>query len=249
MQRDLSVAAERGEASYVWREGQERRFRMMREAAEDRARGRVLDNGCGVGIYLERLGLYAREAHGLEYDFNRASQAQLRHGSIVQAAGERLPYPTNAFDLVLSHEVVEHVADDRASVNEIIRVLKPGGRLLLFVPNRGYPFETHGIFWRGKYRFGNFPLINYLPDVLRLRLAPHVRAYTSKDVRALFEGAPVRVRSRSVIFGGYDNLISRWPRLGRALRSLLQGLEQTPLRALGLSHFWVVEKDGRSSAD
>ncbi len=48
--------------------------------------------------------------------------------------------------------------------SEIFRVLKPGGRLVLFCPNRGYPFETHGIYWRGKYHFGNIPLVNYLPQ-------------------------------------------------------------------------------------
>lgn len=66
--------------------------------------------------------------------------------------------------------------------------------------------------------------------------------YTAGDLARLFDGLPVQVVHRTVIFGGYDNIIARWPRLGRWLRSLLQGLEGTPLRVLGLSHFWVVEK-------
>jgi hypothetical protein len=114
---------------------------------------------------------------------------------------------------------------------------------VLFVPNRGYPFETHGVYWRGRYRFGNIPLVNYLPRVLRDRLAPHVRAYSRAALQALFAGLPVRFVQRTVIFGAYDNLIARWPRAGRLLRAALQGLERTPLRAFGLSHFWVVEKN------
>jgi hypothetical protein len=45
-----------------------------------------------------------------------------------------------------------------------------------------------------------------------------------------------------VIFGGYDNIIDRFPRLGRCLRSILYLLEKTPFRVLGLSQFWVIEK-------
>ena len=132
--------------------------------------------------------------------------------------------------------------DDRLAVAEIVRTLRPGGRLVLFVPNRGYPFETHGVYWRGRYRFGNIPLVNWLPRPLRDRLAPHVRAYTGGDLKRLFAGLPVRVVERTVIFGAYDNIIARRPRLGKALRSVLQALESTPLRGLGLSHFWVVER-------
>jgi SAM-dependent methyltransferase len=124
----------------------------------------------------------------------------------------------------------------------MIRALRPGGRLILFVPNRGYPFETHGIYWRGRYRFGNIPLVNYLPRALRDRLAPHVRVYTRGDLERLFAGLPVRFLERRIVFGAYDNIIARWPAFGRFLRALLQGLEATPARALGLSHFWVVEK-------
>ena len=138
--------------------------------------------------------------------------------------------------------MLEHVRDDRQAVEEIFRVLKPGGRLVLFVPNRGYPFETHGIYWRGKYHFGNIPLVNYLPRKWRDRLAPHVRVYSKRDLEKLFAGLPLGYVERSIIFGAYDNLIARFGWLGKFLRLALQWLEKTPLKALGLSHFWVVEK-------
>jgi hypothetical protein len=117
-----------------------------------------------------------------------------------------------------------------------------GGRLVLFVPNRGYPFETHGVYWRDQYRFGNVPLVNYLPTALRDKLAPHVRAYTGPQLARLVSDLPVRLIRRAVIYGAYDNFIARWPRFGGLLRAALQALERTPLRAFGLSHFWVLER-------
>jgi SAM-dependent methyltransferase len=124
----------------------------------------------------------------------------------------------------------------------MLRVLRPGGRMVIFCPNRGYPFETHGLYWRGKYHFGNKPFLNYLPRAWRDRLAPHVRVYSRRDLLKLFEGLPVKFVERTVIFGAYDNLIVRFGLLGRALRAVLQYLERTPLRGVGLSHFWVVER-------
>jgi SAM-dependent methyltransferase len=179
---------------------------------------------------------------GLEYDFERTITAHQNSSHIVNAAGENLPFSSGHFDLVLSHEVIEHVRDDRAAVIEMIRVLKPGGRIIVFSPNRGYPFETHGIYWRGRYQFGNIPFVNWLPSVLRDRLAPHVRVYTIRDMLDLFANLPVRMVSKTVIFGAYDNIIARFGGFGRVMRSLLQFLERTPLRFFGLSHFWVIEK-------
>ncbi len=247
---DAPKAARCGEASYVWRAGQERRLRMMLEAAGERVGGRVLDNGCGVGLYLERFEAFSGMPCGLEFDAARAAEAGRRGLKVVRAAGEKLPFPSGAFDLVLSHEVLEHVEDDREALEEITRVLKPpdrelglaGGRLLLFVPNRGYPFETHGIFWRDRYVFGNIPLVNYLPRSLRNQLAPHVRTYGDAELERLLRGLPLRIIRRTVIFGAYDNLIARWPTFGRFLRAALHQMEHTPLRRLGLSHFWVLER-------
>lgn len=215
---------------------------MIQEAAGDRLQeGRVLDVGCGVGMYMGAFRATTPHVFGIEIEGERAREA-LTYGAVTQSPGEALPFAEGAFDLVLSHEVIEHVADDRTSVIEMVRVLKVGGRLVLFCPNRLYPFETHGHYWRGRYHFGNTPLINYLPDRLRNRLAPHVRAYTTHDLRALFVGLPVRIVHHTQIYPGYDNIVARRPALGRLLRRATYALEGTPLRAFGLSHFWVVEK-------
>lgn len=240
--RNLTKAALRGEPSYVWRAGQERRLKMILKAAGGRIRGRVLENGCGVGMYVQKLSTRAGSVIGLEYDFERSLEARQRSTQITNAAGEGLPFAEGSFDLVLSHEVIEHVQDDRAAVAEMVRVLKPGGRAMIFSPNRGYPFETHGVYWRGQYKFGNIPLVNWLPRSWRDKLAPHVRVYTRRDMDLLFSNLPVSFIEKTTLFGAYDNLIARFGWFGRVLRAVLQFLEGTPLQSLGLSHFWVVEK-------
>lgn len=249
-QRDLSKAALRGEPSYVWRDGQQRRLEMIVRFAGERIHGHILENGCGVGMYVEKLSALGADVIGLEYDFERARDAKVNSDKIINAAGESIPLPSStlrqaqggAFDLILSHEVIEHVQDDRSAIAEMIRVLRTGGRAVIFCPNRGYPFETHGIFWKGKYYFGNKLFVNYLPRVLRDKLAPHVRVYSRRDLQKLFDGLPVKFIERTVIFGAYDNIIARFGVFGKFLRAVLQFLEKTPLKLFGLSHFWVVEK-------
>ncbi len=241
-ERDMEKAALRGEPSYVWREGQKRRLKMIVKAAGERMQGRTLENGCGVGMYVEHMAPYGGCIVGLEYDFERAAEAGTRSPNILNGAGEALPLPSGTFDLILSHEVLEHVEDDAEAVREMVRTLKHGGRIVIFVPNRGYPFETHGIYWKAKYYFGNKPFVNYLPRKWRDKLAPHVMVYSKGDLERLFAGLPVQFIERSIIFGAYDNIIARFGIFGKALRGILQFLEKTPLKGLGLSHFWVVEK-------
>lgn len=239
---DLNKAASCGEPSYVWREGQQRRFTMVLNAAGARIRGRVLENGCGIGIYAEKINPYADELVGMEYDFERAVTAHQKILPILNAAGEDLPFPDQSFDFILSHEVLEHVKDDRQAVCEMVRTLKTGGRAVIFTPNRGYPFETHGIFWRGNYRFGNIPLVNWLPRRWRDKMVPHVRVFSTQDMNRLFSKLPVRIIKKTIIFGAYDNIIARQKTLGTILRTMLHALEKTALRCFGLSHFWVLEK-------
>lgn len=233
-------AALRGNPSFVWRAGQERRLALVCQsvALEDR---RVLDVGCGIGMYTSAFQRYTSHVMGVEVEIARAMEAQERARGVAQAVGETLPFEDDAFDVVFSHEVLEHVTDDRRCAAEMVRVARPGGHIVVFVPNRLYPFETHGIYWRGVYHFGNKPLVNWLPNVLRDRLAPHVRAYTRRGLRRLFAGQPVRTVAHTQIYPGYDNIVAQRPRLGQWVRSVTYTLEQTPLRSMGLSHFMVLE--------
>lgn len=234
-------AALRGNPSLVWRYGQDRRLSMIAEwATLDGAC--VLVDGCGIGMYVRKLRAFTPYVYGMDIELERVVEGAVDLPGLAVAAAEALPYPDNSFDTVLSHEVLEHVADDRQAVAEILRVLRPGGRLVLFVPNRLFPFETHGVYWRGQYHFGNIPLVNWLPDTYRDRLAPHVRAYTADDVRRLVAGLPARFVALTQVYPGYDNITARAPRLGQTVRSVTYTLERTPLATFGLSHFAVIEK-------
>lgn len=237
-----SLAALRGEPSYIWRAGQERRLQMLAKWAKlDGAV--VLDHGGGNGMYASQIRRrYSPHVEVFDIELERAKEALPEVPHALVAAAEYLPYRSNTFDTLVSNEVVEHVADDRAAAREMTRVMKVGGRMVIFVPNRWYPFETHGHYWRGKYHFGNTPLINYLPDVARNRLAPHVRAYTANGLRRIFADCPVRVIHHSRIYGGYDNIIARFGTAGKVIRGVLHGIEGTPLDTFGLSHLLVLEK-------
>lgn len=236
-------AALRGVPSLVWRAGQDRRLNMIRQWAPlDGARALV--DGCGVGMYVRALQEAGAYVWGLDIEHEHAAlAAQVAPGAgVCQCAGESLPFRDARFDLVLSHEVIEHVQDDRLYAAEMMRVLRRGGRAMIFCPNRLYPFETHGHYWRGDYHFGNTPLINWLPNPARDRLAPHVRAYTRRGLRSLFDSLPAQIVHHTVVYPGYDNIARRQPELGRLVRRVTYGLEESPLRWLGLSHFLVVER-------
>ena len=240
---DEDTAVVRGHPSYVWREGQERRLQMVRRWAPLDG-SRVLDVGCGIGMYTGAFGRYTPYVFGIEIERRRGQDAWVagRARGIVVAPGEALPFSDETFDVVFNHEVLEHVADDVQTVTEMVRVCRVGGRIVTFCPNRWYPFETHGCYWRGRYRFGNIPLLNYMPDSLRNRLAPHVRAYSGRQLKRLFDGHSVRLIHHSRVFAGYDNITTRWPRLGGGIRRVSYYLERTPFQVLGISHLFVVER-------
>lgn len=236
-----SKAITLGHPSYVWRFGQDRRLDLIRRYASlDGVR--ILDVGCGLGAYVRKLRAFSPEVYGVDIDPEKVSQARQELENIALAPAEELPFPDGFFDVVLLHEVVEHVQDDRRATLEAFRVTRTGGRVVVFAPNRLYPFETHGIYWRGKYHFGNMPLVNYLPSAWRNRLCPHVRAYTRQGVRRLFGGLAHRVVVHTQIYPGYDNIAHDRPRLARLFRGITYALEGTPLRAFGLSHLLVIEK-------
>ncbi len=230
-----------GHPSYVWRFGQDRRLDLINQYAPLKDK-RILDVGCGVGAYVRKMRFFSPDVYGVDIDSERVAKASFDLPNIQVAPAETLPFADGFFDVILSHEVIEHVSDDAQAIREAYRCLKPGGRLVVFCPNRLYFFETHGICLGKRYVFGNIPLVNWLPAPLRNRLAPHVRAYRAGELRRLFVGFPGRFIVHTQIYPGYDNISARRPRLGTLLRGVTYSMEKTPLRAFGLSQFMVFEK-------
>lgn len=234
-----SEAATLGEPSYVWRSGQERRLQLIRRYVPLEGKW-ILDVGCGIGTYVERFRAFSPHVYGIDVSAERLAESTMPN--LVAAAAESLPFGDGAFDVLVFNEVIEHVADDRQTLEDALRVLRNGGHIVIYAPNRLYPFETHGVFLGDRYKFGNIPLVNYLPNRFRNRLVPHARAYLAKDMRRLIAGLPVRVVVHTYVYPGFDNVVARTPKLGKALRAVLYRAERTLARTFGLSHFVVLRK-------
>jgi ubiquinone/menaquinone biosynthesis C-methylase UbiE len=105
----------------------------------------LLDAGCGEGFYLMLLrNLYGCRLVGIESDQKMLDLAQqwikptekllLQTKDICQ-----MNFPENYFDKIICSEVLEHIDDDNLAVKNLFRVLKPGGVLVVTVPNKNYP--------------------------------------------------------------------------------------------------------------
>ena len=103
-----------------------------------RTLGRVLDDGCGGGGMSVSFAEEARVVVGIEpgdrfagAGIRLAIEKGIRNIAFVTADGLTLPFAADSFDLVLSHSVIEHVADPLTYLKEARRVLAPGGAMLL----------------------------------------------------------------------------------------------------------------------
>jgi ubiquinone/menaquinone biosynthesis C-methylase UbiE len=106
------------------------------------SRGRILEVGCGTGGLLVAAARMGRTIEGVDLASRWLVIARRRlkdHGlnvSLLAAEAERLPYPSQTFDAVVADSVLEHLDDPARAVAEWRRVLRPGGRLIVWSPNR-----------------------------------------------------------------------------------------------------------------
>src|SRR5438128_302523 len=104
------------------------------QADPDTAPLDILDVGCGTGAMSARLTRFGRVVSAdfspLALEFSR--RRGLTH--LVGADAMRLPFASNAFDLLIAMDMLEHLPDDKAALCEFYRVLKPGGRIIATVP-------------------------------------------------------------------------------------------------------------------
>lgn len=236
-----SSQIKQGSPSLEWTSGLARRFDLIEKYIDIKDK-KFLDTGCGVGTFMAEFSKEGADVYGVDIDEKKVKIAQKQFDSVLKAPAEKLPFNKNFFDIVLLHEVIEHVNDDKQTIRECFRVLRSGGYLIIFAPNRLWPFETHGVYLRGKYHFGNIPLVTYLPDKIYKKLTPHVRNYRRKEIFRLFKGQSYRVIAKKRIFPGFDKLSSRIPIIGKLIQLKFGLLGKTPLSAFGISHFIIIQK-------
>lgn len=199
----------------------------------------VLDLGCGNGCYtveLARRAAYVCAVDILMQHLKAFRQPLPR----VQAAGENLPFAAESFDVVTMIEVLEHTQSDRQVVKECFRILKPGGLLVLFVPNKLYPFESHPCHI-GAFAIGpNIPLVSWLPEIFRKRLC-YARIYSRKRLFSIGRDAGFHDLQCGYIFPPLDSF--PLPFKERYRRAACR-LENSPLALLGVSIYVVFQKPG-----
>ncbi len=110
---------------------------------------KVLDVGFGSGGVAIAFNQAGAIAYGVDVDPELKDIAErniIAHGAQADLHiydGKKLPYPDSYFDFITSSSVLEHVSFPDLLLNDCLRVLKPSGRMLLSLPNKWYPKETH----------------------------------------------------------------------------------------------------------
>jgi len=173
-----------------------------------KAGGRVLDVGCGAGRLMLRMGRRGCLATGI--DVIRADLGEARRRldevwpqiELVEGDGGRLPFVDASFDFVTCTETLEHVADAGLALREMARVLRPGGRLAVSVPDTLTELVAY-----------------QLSELYRIDPWGHKRIYTRGRIVRAVEAAGLRVYARRLrnsveaVYWVLLHLLDAWPLL------------------------------------
>lgn len=172
-EQQLTVLIDRWTAHMRWRKGfdrwredrlwqedtQAKRLRALTREIGDLRGKAILDIGSGMGGFLVAAARNGAHVAGLEPNGDYCTITRLRAAryelspTVVQGFGERLPFASASFDAVLAQDILEHVHDPMAVLDEIRRVLRPDGVALVTVINRFAWSDPHY----------HLPALNWLP--------------------------------------------------------------------------------------
>ena len=162
---------------------------------------KILDIGCGLGFFLNTLARRGVRGFGMDFSQKSLTLAKgMTSGLFAQGDAQVLPYRDNSFDKIIFTDVIEHVFDDRAALQEIVRISKPGAMIALVTPGiRGRLANTS---WRTLYHDEEgTPEYDERPG------------YTPEELTELMRGAGISVRGsrQTLIFlGEFFLQLTKW---------------------------------------
>jgi methionine biosynthesis protein MetW len=193
---------------------------------------RVLDVGCGTGSMSKLLAdLRGVQLVGIEPDLARAEKArerglEVRHGLLDESALHDL----GLFDVVVFADVLEHLSDPWSVLNFAQRMLAPSGMVIASVPNIAHWSVRWELLW-GRFDYQSCGIMD----------ATHLRWFTERSLRALFESAGYRVdriqQTAGVRSSAYlEYRLWRWFRPRRYRAALIRWLVKMFPRLFGYQH-------------
>lgn len=163
-----------------------KRAEFIFQAIEAKQPKTVLDVGCGRGFYVRAFCEYKfiNTIYGIDTNATYLAKAKkiINDNRIILKIGkiESLPFPDNSLDCVICSEILEHLPNDSKGLSEVRRILKPGGMLIISVPNKQFP-----LFWDPI----NWILMNFFNKHINKNIwwlagmwADHVRLYSHEDI-------------------------------------------------------------------
>lgn len=144
------------EQSYWWFTGRQLLIKTLLERLRTNSfeRGNILDIGCGTGIILKLIKNFG-QAFGTELSPEAIHFLKQRDLNLVVQSDANLsiPFKDNTFLAVTCLDVAEHIDNDRCLIEEIFRVCKPGGHVIVTVPAFGFLWSTHDVALHHKRRY------------------------------------------------------------------------------------------------
>jgi SAM-dependent methyltransferase len=229
------------------------RLRIIENAVPLEGRS-LLDGGCGAGGYVTALRARGIDAHGVEFSADKVAEYQQRSSEPdrVQVGDlAALAFPDGRFDVALLNEVLEHVPDEATALREIHRVLRPGGTLIVFSPNRLYPVELHGVTVRAtgtRIAASRAVLVPYIPLAVGKHLFEYpARNYWPRELRRIVRDAGFTITDSSYVWQTFENISGTQPRwlapVVPLLRRAASVLQEVPvLRSFGVSQVVVARR-------